>query len=339
MNKKISYKDKIFIAGSTGMAGKAIKKVLLQNGYGLNESGGELLTPNRRDLDLSDEGLVNEWFKKNKPDVVILAAAKVGGILVNSQYPANFLLDNLKIQNNVIEASWKYDVKRFLFLGSSCIYPKFAEQPIKEESLLTGELEPTNQWYAIAKISGIKLCDALRKQYGFDAISLMPTNLYGPGDNYHLQNSHVFASFIRKFYDASKANLSYVTCWGTGKPLREFMHVDDLGNAVLFALENWSPNSENAPLDSKGIPLTLLNVGTGIDISIKDLAKEISQTIGYKGKTEWDNTKPDGTFKKQLDVSKLMSLGWEPKIKLKEGIKNTINNYKKEVAEKSFREA
>ena len=338
MIKKISQKDKIFIAGSTGMAGKAIKKVLLENGYGLKENGGELLLPTRKELDLSDPILVNEWFEKNKPDVVILAAAKVGGILVNSLYPTNFLLDNLKIQNNIIEASWKFGVKRFLFLGSSCIYPKFAEQPIKEESLLTGELEPTNQWYAIAKISGIKLCDALRKQYGFDGISLMPTNLYGPGDNYHLQNSHVFASFIRKFYDASKANLPTVTCWGTGSPFREFMHVHDLGNAVLFALEYWSPDSENAPLDSKGVPLTLLNVGTGIDISIKDLAREISQTVGFKGKTEWDNTKPDGTFKKQLDVSKLMSLGWKPKIKLKEGIKDAIDSYKKEIAENNFRE-
>ena len=338
MKKKISQKDKIFIAGSTGMAGKAIKKVLLENGYGLKENGGELLTPTRKDLDLSDEVLVNKWFKKNKPEVVILAAAKVGGILVNSLYPKNFLLDNLKIQNNVIEASWKYGVRRFLFLGSSCIYPKFAEQPIKEESLLTGELEPTNQWYAIAKISGIKLCDALRKQYGFDAISLMPTNLYGPGDNYHLQNSHVFASFIRKFYDASKANLPIVTCWGTGKPLREFMHVDDLGNAILFALEHWCPDAKNAPLDSKGTPLTLLNVGTGIDISIKDLAKLISQSVGFRGKTEWDITKPDGTLKKQLDVSKLMSLGWKPRITLKEGIKNAINSYKEEIDRNDFRE-
>ena len=338
MIKRISQKDKIFIAGSTGMAGKAIKKILLQNGYGLNENGGELLTPTRKDLDLSNEILVNEWFKKNKPDVVILAAAKVGGILVNSLYPTNFLLDNLKIQNNVIEASWKYGVKRFLFLGSSCIYPKYAEQPIKEESLLTGELEPTNQWYAIAKISGIKLCDALRKQYGFDAISLMPTNLYGPGDNYHLQNSHVFASFIRKFHEAAKAKKPTVTCWGTGKPLREFMHVHDLGNAVLFALEHWSPSSEDAPLDSKGIPLTLLNVGTGIDISIKDLAQEISKIAGFKGEIEWDNTKPDGTLKKQLDVSKLMSLGWKPKIELKEGIINAISYFKKEVSENNFRE-
>ena len=333
----LSEKDKIYVAGSNGMVGSAICRLLNKKGY-KNEKNN-LLTPSRYDLDLTNLNDVQKWFNIQNPQIVIIAAAKVGGIMANMSNPVDFLLENLKIQNNLIETSWKFGVKRLVFLGSSCIYPKFAEQPIKEESLLTGELEPTNQWYAIAKISGIKLCDALRKQYGFDAISLMPTNLYGPGDNYHLQNSHVFASFIRKFYDASKANLSYVTCWGTGKPLREFMHVDDLGNAVLFALENWSPNSENAPLDSKGIPLTLLNVGTGIDISIKDLAKEISQTIGYKGKTEWDNTKPDGTFKKQLDVSKLMSLGWEPKIKLKEGIKNTINNYKKEVAEKSFREA
>ena len=213
--KKISLNDKIFIAGSTGMVGKAIQKILLNNNYGLKENYGEIFTPSRQELNLANQTMLEDWFKYKKPTVVILAAAKVGGILANSKYPTDFLLENLKIQNNVIQASWKYGVKRFLFLGSSCIYPKFAEQPIKEESLLTGSLEPTNQWYAIAKIAGIKLCDALRAQHNFDAISLMPTNLYGPGDNYHPEDSHVFASFINKFYYASKLNHPSVTCWGS----------------------------------------------------------------------------------------------------------------------------
>ncbi len=328
--KKISLNDKIFIAGSTGMVGKAIKKFLLKNNYGLKENCGEIFAPSRKELNLTNKNMLEDWFKYKKPTVVILAAAKVGGILANSRYPTDFLLENLKIQTNVIEASWKYGVKRFLFLGSSCIYPKFAEQPIKEESLLTGSLESTNQWYAIAKIAGIKLCEALRIQYNFDAISLMPTNLYGPGDNYHSENSHVFASFIKKFYYAAKSNTPSVTCWGSGKPFREFMHVDDLASAVLYALENWDPTSNNAPLDSTGKPLSLLNVGTGIDISIKELAYKISQTIGYKGQIIWDRNKPDGTLRKRLDVSRINGMGWKAKINLKEGIINTFENYQYE---------
>ena len=241
------------------------------------------------------------------------------------------MLENLKIQNNIIETSWRFGVRRLLFLGSSCIYPKFAEQPITEEALLTGELEPTNQWYAIAKIAGIKLCEALRKQYSFDAISLMPTNLYGPGDNYNSLNSHVMASLIKKFHTASIQKDPEVICWGTGNPLREFLHVDDLGNAAVFALENWNTFSENAPLDQNGEPLLLLNVGTGKDISIRELAKKISDILDYKGKIIWDQTKPDGTPKKQLNIKRLLELGWEPKITLEDGIRRTLKEFTKEI--------
>ena len=274
---------------------------------------------------------VESWFKLNKPNVVIIAAAKVGGILANSSEPTEFLLENLKIQNNLIETSWRYGVRRLLFLGSSCIYPKFAEQPITEEALLTGELEPTNEWYAIAKIAGIKLCEALRIQYSFDAISLMPTNLYGPGDNYNSLNSHVMASLIRKFYNASIKKDPEVICWGTGNPLREFLHVDDLGDAAVFALESWNTFSKNAPLDQAGEPLLFLNVGTGRDISIRELAKKISVIVNYQGKIIWDHTKPDGTPKKQLNIKRLLELGWEPKITLEEGIQRTLKDFPKEI--------
>ena len=311
------------------MAGSAICRSLIKNGYGIT-NGGKILKPSRKDLDLLDTNKVREWFKINKPSVVIIAAAKVGGILANSKYPAQFLLDNLKIQNNLIENSWQTGVKRLLFLGSSCIYPKFANQPIKEEALLTGQLEETNHWYAIAKISGIKLCEALRKQYNFDAISLMPTNLYGQGDNYHPQNSHVMASFIRKFYEASENSLPSVTCWGTGVPLREFLHVDDLADAVLFALENWDPSSINAPKDQNNMPLNILNVGTGEEISIKELALKISHLFNYKGLIVWDKKKPDGTPRKLLNIQKIKDLGWKPKITLEEGIKAAVESFKAE---------
>ncbi len=328
MVKKISLNEKIFVAGATGMAGNAICRELFKKGYGKEENGGVILKPTRKELDLLDTKAVNKWFKINKPTVVIIAAARVGGILANSIYPTQFLLDNIKIQNNLIEHSWQTGVKRLLFLGSSCIYPKFAHQPIEEESLLTGQLEETNQWYGIAKISGIKLCEALRTQYDFDAISLMPTNLYGPGDNYHPKNSHVMASLIRKFYEASSNSLPSVTCWGTGNPLREFLHVDDLGNAVVFLLENWDPGSLNAPKDSKNNNLTILNVGTGKDISIKELAYKISNLVNYKGKIIWDKSKPDGTPKKLLNIQKIQSLGWSPKKSLTEGIKDAIESFK-----------
>ena len=327
MKKKILLNEKIFVAGAKGMAGSAICKSLLKNGYG-RSNGAEILKPNRKELDLLDINAVKIWFKKNKPSVVIIAAAKVGGILANSKYPTQFLLDNLKIQNNLIENAWQTGVKRLVFLGSSCIYPKFANQPIKEDYLLTGQLEETNQWYGIAKISGIKLCEALRKEYNFDAISLMPTNLYGPGDNYHPQNSHVMASFIRKFHEASINSIPTVTCWGTGNPLREFLHVDDLGDAVVFALEKWDPSSINAPRDEKNNKLTILNVGTGKDITIKELAYKISDLTNYKGKIIWDSSKPDGTPKKLLNIQKIQSLGWEPKISLEQGIKAAIKSFK-----------
>ncbi len=325
--KKISLQEKIFIAGSKGMAGSAILRTLRRNGYGSNSIGGKLLCPDRNELDLLDLNALEKWFLKNKPTVVVLAAAKVGGILANSKNPADFLLENIRIQTNVIETSWKFGVKRLLFLGSSCIYPKYAKQPIIEDSLLDGSLELTNQWYAIAKISGLKLCESLRLQYGFDAISLMPANLYGPGDNYHPTNSHVMASLIKKFCEASFNSINSVECWGTGTPLREFLHVNDLGEAVVFALENWDPSSKDAPLDNSGIPLTFLNVGTGKDISIRDLSVKIAKYAGFNGEVLWDSTKPDGTPKKQLDCQKINSLGWSSKINLEEGIKDTVANF------------
>ena len=314
--------DRIFIAGHNGMVGSAIKRSFLKKGF------NNLLTASREKLNLLDKNQVDKWFKKEKPNIVILAAAKVGGIGANSKFPVEFLLENLKIQNNVIEASWKNDVRRFLFLGSSCIYPKFANQPISESQLLQGRLESTNESYALAKIAGIKLCQALRKQYNFDAISLMPTNLYGPGDNYHKENSHVLPAFIIKFFEAYISGHKDVQCWGSGSPLREFLHVDDLADACLFALENWSPNFPNAPLDECGEPISWLNVGTGKEISIKELANMISSQIGFPGKTIWDETKPDGTPRKLLDISLIRSIGWEPKISLKEGIKSTIDEFK-----------
>ena len=316
--------EKIFLAGATGMVGSAIKRAFNKLKF---EDESNLLSPSRKELDLLDLRAVNTWFNKNKPSIVILAAAKVGGILANSLYPADFLIQNIKIQNNVIEAAFTHGVKRLIFLGSSCIYPKFASQPIKEESLLMNYLESTNEYYAIAKIAGLKLCESLRKQYGFDAISLMPTNLYGPNDNYHPQNSHVMAALIRKFFIAKKENLRSVTCWGTGSVLREFMHVDDLADAVIFCLENWYPSNENAPLNSSGDCLTHLNVGTGKDISIKQLALKIAHYTNFKGEILWDISKPDGTPRKVLDTTHINSLGWKAKIKLDHGIKNTINNF------------
>ena len=327
----INKRETIFIAGAKGMVGSAIKIKLSKYGY------QNLKFPTKEELDLRNSEMVSIWFKKNKPDIVILAAAKVGGIYANSKYPLDFLLENLKIQNNVIESSWKNDVKRLLFLGSSCIYPKFAKQPIKEEELLKSSLEETNQWYALAKISGLKICEALRKQYGFDAISLMPTNLYGKGDNYHQFNSHVLPAFINRFHNHKLENKDLVECWGSGNPRREFMHVDDLAEACIFALEKWDPNAKGAPLDELDKPLTWLNVGTGIDIKIKDLAKMIARIISFEGKIFWDKNKPDGTYQKLLDVSKLKTLGWEAKITLEEGIKLTYADFKKDFEEDNLR--
>lgn len=313
MEKLINQDDRFFVAGHRGMAGSAICRALKRKGY------ENLLTASRDQLDLLDLQAVQNWFAQNQPTVVVLAAARVGGIFANNTYPVDFLLENLKIQNNVIETAWRTGVKRLLFLGSSCIYPKFAEQPIREESLLTGPLEPTNEWYAIAKISGIKLCQAFRKQHGFDAISLMPTNLYGPGDNYHPENSHVLPALIRRFHEAKETGAECVTCWGSGLPLREFLHVDDLADACVFALEIFQPESDS---------LQFLNVGTGVDITIKDLASSIATILDYKGKIIWDNSKPDGTPKKQLDVKKINSLGWFSSITLSQGLRETIEHYR-----------
>jgi len=326
----ISKKSKIFIAGHNGMVGSAIKRALHKKGY------NNLLHSPRKDLNLLNFEEVKNWFNQNRPEVVILAAAKVGGIYANSNYSFDFILENLKIQNNVIENSWTYKVKRFLFLGSSCIYPKLASQPLKEEYLLSGTLEKTNESYAIAKIAGIKLCTALKNQYGFDAISLMPTNLYGKGDNYHPDNSHVLPAMIKKFYDAKIQGLKKVNCWGTGIARREFLFVDDLAEAAIFVIENISVDNE-ALYDDAGDYCGILNVGVGSDISIKELAKLTASIIGFKGEIFWDSSKPDGTPRKLLDISKLKNLGWSAKTDLAKGIELTFKSYLEGLENKSVR--
>tara|TARA_B100000575_G_scaffold278094_1_gene265059 strand:+ start:6395 stop:7402 length:1008 start_codon:yes stop_codon:yes gene_type:complete len=331
----LNKSDKIFVAGSTGMVGLSICKLLQKNKYSI--SNKNLLVTNRNELDLTDANKVNLWFRKNKPNIVICAAAKVGGIFANNEKPVDFLLENLKIQNNLIESSFKYGVKRFLFLGSSCIYPKASKQPIKEEYLLNDYLENTNQWYAIAKISGLKLCEAFRKQYNFDAISLMPTNLYGPNDNYQLKGSHVMAALIRKFYEAKKNNLSKVTCWGTGMPLREFLYVEDFAEACLFSLRYWNPSDNNAPKDKNGNSLKWLNIGSNYEISIKELANKISKLVGFEGEILWDHSKPDGTFRKRLCSRNINKLGWSAKTNLDKGIHKTFKSFKNELSSNRIR--
>ncbi|MEB3349974.1 MAG: GDP-L-fucose synthase [Cyanobacteriota bacterium] len=312
MTHLISSADRIFVAGHRGMAGSAILRRLQKGGY------GSLLTVSRSELDLTDGPAVHAWFAQQQPSVVVLAAAKVGGIVANATYPADFLLDNLTIQNNVISSAWRHGARRLLFLGSSCIYPKFAPQPIREESLLTGPLEPTNEWYAIAKIAGIQLCRALRQQHGFEAFSLMPTNLYGPGDNYHPTNSHVLPALIRRFHEARCAGLPSVTCWGSGAPRREFLHVDDLADAAVFCLERWQPAADGCQF---------LNVGTGTDVTIAELASLVADAVGYRGQILWDTSKPDGTPRKLLDVSRLADLGWRASLSLEEGLRRTVQEY------------
>jgi GDP-L-fucose synthase len=312
MSSLINPGDRIFVAGHRGMAGSAILRRLEQCGY------SHLLTASRQTIDLTDSVSTAAWFAEQRPEVVVLAAAKVGGIQANASYPADFLLDNLKIQNNVIESAWRHGARRLLFLGSSCIYPKFAEQPIREEALLTGALEPTNEWYAIAKIAGIELCRALRQQHGFDAISLMPTNLYGPGDNYHATNSHVLPALIRRFHEATVAGASSVTCWGSGSPRREFLHVDDLADAAVFCLEQWRPSDTE---------VQFLNVGTGTDLPIRDLAELVAGAVGFRGTIDWDTSKPDGTPRKLLDVGRLAALGWSARIPLDQGLLATATDY------------
>lgn len=297
----------IFVAGHNGMVGGAIHQLLLKKGY-------RTISKSRTELDLTDSKAVLHLFENEQIDMVINAAAKVGGILANDLYPYDFLMQNLKIQNNLIEASVNKKIKKFIFLGSSCIYPKYAPQPIKEEYLLTGSLEPTNQWYAIAKIAGVMACQSAKKQFGLNAISLMPTNLYGENDNFDLKSSHVLPAMIRKFDDAKNNNHKSVTLWGTGNPFREFLHVEDMAKSTVFCIENELDND-------------IYNVGYGSDISIKELSLMIQEIVGHKGDLIWDSSKPDGTPKKLMDSSKLNEKGWKPEITLKQGISRTYNWY------------
>ena len=323
--------EKIFLAGGNGMVGSAIRRILIKKGYGNPELGGKIFCPTRNQLDLLNYNDLEDWFRLNKPTLVIIAAAKVGGILANSEKPYDFIFENLKIETNIIELSRKFAVKKILFLGSSCIYPKFSKQPIKEEYLLESPLEVTNQWYAIAKIAGIKLCESLYFQHGINAISLMPCNLFGPKDNYDLSTSHVLPALIRKFQTAKNNNNSQVKCWGTGNPLREFLYVDDLAEACIFALKNWNISRKDSPLDTSQKKLCWLNVGSGKEISIRDLAKKISDLINYEGEIIWDKEKPDGTPRKLLDTTRMRSLGWEPKTSLEDGIKLAIADFNKNI--------
>ncbi|PZX47702.1 GDP-L-fucose synthase [Algoriphagus chordae] len=301
--------SKIYVAGHRGMVGSAIWRALASKGF------RNLIGKTSQELDLRKKEDVAKFFKEERPNVVIDAAARVGGILANNDYPYQFLMENMQIQNNLIDYSLKTDVQKFIFLGSSCIYPKLALQPLKEEYLLTGALEPTNEWYAIAKIAGVKACEAIRKQYGKDYISLMPTNLYGPNDNFDLRTSHVLPAMIRKFHKAKLAGATSsepVELWGSGSPLREFLYVDDLADAVVFALENQF--SDN-----------LYNVGTGNDLTIKELAIMIQRIVGHTGEIKWNSIKPDGTPRKLMDVSKMENAGWKAKIGLEEGIRKTYD--------------
>lgn len=294
---------KIYIAGHRGMVGSAVWRALSHSGY------TNVIGKRSNELDLRNQEQVNAFFKTERPEVVIDAAAKVGGILANSDFPYPFLMENLQIQNNLIDGAHHHEVKKFIFLGSSCIYPKMAPQPLKEAYLLTDSLEPTNEWYAIAKIAGVKACEAIRKQYKKDFVSLMPTNLYGPNDNFDLKSSHVLPAMLRKFHDA-KAHSEPVQLWGSGTPMREFLHVDDMAKAVVYAVENVL--SEH-----------LYNVGTGTDVTIKELAETIQTIVGHQGVIEWDTSKPDGTPRKLMDVSKLKNQGWQSEIDLKSGIEKT----------------
>lgn len=305
---------KIYIAGHNGLVGSALVRKLKRLGY-IN-----LLIKSREELDLLDQKSVADFFAEEKPEYVFLAAAKVGGILANRDFPADFIFQNLQIQNNVIHQSYRNDVKKLLFLGSSCIYPKNCPQPIKEEYLLTGELEPTNEPYAIAKIAGIKMCQSYNRQYGTNFISVMPTNLYGPHDNFDLNNSHVLPAMIRKFHEAKIKGCASVTLWGTGTPRREFLHVDDMADGCVFVMENF-----NASKGQAGHGEIFLNLGTGNDVAISQLAELVRETVGFMGEIKWDATKPDGTARKLLAVSRIRELGWNDTVTLKEGIKNTYD--------------
>lgn len=303
---------KTYIAGHRGMVGSAIQRKLEKEGY------TNLLTADSKQLDLRSQAETEAFFYKEKPDYVFVAAAKVGGIVANNTYRAEFLYDNVMIEANVIHAAWKYGVEKLMFLGSSCIYPKMAPQPLKEEYLLTGLLEPTNEPYAIAKIAGIKLCDAYRAQYGCNFVSVMPTNLYGPNDNYHPQNSHVLPAMIRRFHEARQEGLQSVSIWGTGTPLREFLHTDDLADACFFLMQHY-----NEP--------GFVNIGTGVDLSILELAELVAKITGYDGQILTDPSKPDGTPRKLMDVSKLNGMGWKAKIGLEEGIRSVYDSWREKV--------
>lgn len=305
--------SKIYVAGHRGLVGSAIIRKLESKGH------NNLIYRTHKELDLTDQQAVNEFFEQVKPEYVFLAAAKVGGILANNTYPAEFIYDNLMIEANVIRAAYKNNVKKLLFLGSSCIYPKHASQPMKEEYFLTGELEPTNEAYAIAKIAGIRLCKHYNQQYGTNFMSAMPTNLYGPNDNFDLQTSHVLPALIRKFHEAKINNEPKVVIWGTGKPCREFLHVDDMADACVYLMENF---------DAEEIG-EFVNIGVGKDVSIAELAEIIQRVVGFEGKIVYDTSKPDGTPQKLLDVSLLHSLGWKHRISLKEGIQSTFEWYSK----------
>lgn len=305
--------DKIFVAGANGMVGSAIVRALRIAGH------AQLLTPGRQQLDLKNAVSVREFFARERPAYVFVAAAKVGGILANDSFPADFLYDNLVIEANVIHAAYEFGVKKLLFLGSTCIYPKLAPQPLKEEYLLTGPLEPTNEWYAVAKIAGIKLCQAFRRQHGCHFISGMPTNLYGPNDNYDLQTSHVMPAFIRKFHEAKMKDDSAVTIWGSGKPLREFLHVDDCAEACVFLMNHYDGEEH-------------VNIGVGEDLSILDLAHLVARVVGFQGKLLFDASKPDGTPRKLVDTTKINALGWRARIELEEGVRLAYAWFRENVA-------
>ncbi len=298
----------IYVAGHRGLVGSAICRALARAGY------KNILIRTHAELDLCDQAAVRAFFAQHRPDIVILAAAKVGGIHANATYPAEFIYQNLQIQNNVIDSAYHNGCEKLLFLGSSCIYPKLCPQPIKEEYLLTGPLEPTNDAYALAKIAGIKMCQAYRRQYGFDAISAMPTNLYGPGDNYHPENSHVIPALIRRFHEAQIAGAEKVTIWGTGTALREFLYVDDMAEACLFLLRNYSDFEH-------------VNVGSGVEHTIMDTARMVARVVGFEGNIDTDPTKPDGTPRKLMDCSKLFSMGWQPRTGLEEGLRGAYKNF------------
>ena len=311
---QLNHDSRIYVAGHRGLVGAAMVRALRQQGY------RNLLLRTHQELDLTDQRAVREFFDRQRPAAVIMAAARVGGIHANSTRPALFIRDNLLIQDNVIDAAHRSGVAKFVFLGSSCIYPKLAPQPIKEEYLLTGPLEPTNEWYAVAKIAGVKMCQAYRREYGFNAISLMPTNLYGPGDNFDLQNSHVLPALIRRFHEAKLRGDETLSIWGTGTPRREFLHVDDLADAVIYLLKNYEDEA-------------IVNIGWGEDITIRELAELVMGASGYQGRLVFDPSKPDGTPRKLLDTTRLTGLGWRPKISLKDGIETTYAWFREHVAE------